>query len=1152
MTDDVSPVPVGGADGEENVTPSESGLTYTVSDVSENKPEQNGEVKRTSYLGYAEQVSHDYHDINSGPKSLGFLESSTTISKDLEQPLSLGYIRIPQKANNPLAPDKFSTTEGVETDVSRSDKKNERSCGNDFKERSFSFELKKTSNSRPSSRLRSSSLDFRRVGGRRSSSEIANNYLPDSLKDFISLQRSRNEYEDGNGEVDNFSTNSEEDLSKSSDGDCISTTTHNVPSPTAPSDSASSPVIHEPSCKLSPLHNPPSHSKKSFPSRQVSYSFSCSHSSPISKPGSRSVAHNGGNAHACPVHGGNPHSNDSKIAAHSPSPVNHARKHPILSSLSSSVIVPRSSSVDNQNLYCGICTKRYKKPKVLPCLHTFCEQCLIDYTPSESLTLTCPMCKQQSIMPKDGISGLQVNKKLQSKTERKNQNSCSACGAKSTKSCLQCEIILCSNCAIDHEQDSGSDCHSVVSLEDCSSHLSSAGQLSDETSLFCLSHAGQTLRFYCRNCETAVCSSCTDIEHRDHTTMRLNDAVDNQKLDLQRLIDKVNVQLPCMKEALCKLSEAATQLEVNKKKSEKDLRSCFRDLHDLLDERQTELLNRLNNLVTVKRNTIETQREELNRWVSGVEDCCGYVEKSLSDLPPTEVVLMKKQLAEKLLDYVEVEFPPIPRENAHIEFASGDMDALKNDVIGRIGRIQTNSAVPQQTTAIGEALKRISVGRQNVLTIVTRDHKGARIKAGGADVKASISKVTVSKNGHNNGATNGEAKISPVSKKPNGSFDVQIIDLHNGSYEVSFTVHSIGTYSLSVFLFGHHISASPFTAEAHMPSNDIMSDGSGSTRPQSHTYKRQTSKSTQATRKSSSNSNPRPASQKSSCSRRTLKEPIEDDLILKIGKKGRGRGEFVNPQGICYSSVKDGRLIVADSNNQCVQVFNLAGECKIKFGVRGRSAGQLQRPTGVAALLNGHYAVADYENRWVSIFEPSGKYVTRIGHGKLLGPKGMCVNRHGHLIVVDNKACCVFIFHPSGKLITKFGNRMLDGYNFAGPHFCSVNSKGDIIITDFHNHCVRVFTSDGIAKFTFGTNGEGNGQFNAPTGIAVDANDNIIVADWGNSRIQVFDSQGSFISFVNTLADPLYGPQGLTLTPEGNIVVADSGNHCFKVYKYLQ
>lgn len=51
---------------------------------------------------------------------------------------------------------------------------------------------------------------------------------------------------------------------------------------------------------------------------------------------------------------------------------------------------------------------------------------------------------------------------------------------------------------------------------------------------------------------------------------------------------------------------------------------------------------------------------------------------------------------------------------------------------------------------------------------------------------------------------------------------------------------------------------------------------------------------------------------------------------------------------------------------------------------------------------------------------------------------------------------------------------------------------------------------------------------------------------------QVFDSSGSFLSYINTSADPLYGPQGLALTSEGHVVVADSGNHCFKVYRYLQ
>lgn len=55
-----------------------------------------------------------------------------------------------------------------------------------------------------------------------------------------------------------------------------------------------------------------------------------------------------------------------------------------------------------------------------------------------------------------------------------------------------------------------------------------------------------------------------------------------------------------------------------------------------------------------------------------------------------------------------------------------------------------------------------------------------------------------------------------------------------------------------------------------------------------------------------------------------------------------------------------------------------------------------------------------------------------------------------------------------------------------------------------------------------------------------------------SQHLQVFDGSGSFLSYINTSADPLYGPQGLALTSDGHVVVADSGNHCFKVYRYLQ
>lgn len=55
----------------------------------------------------------------------------------------------------------------------------------------------------------------------------------------------------------------------------------------------------------------------------------------------------------------------------------------------------------------------------------------------------------------------------------------------------------------------------------------------------------------------------------------------------------------------------------------------------------------------------------------------------------------------------------------------------------------------------------------------------------------------------------------------------------------------------------------------------------------------------------------------------------------------------------------------------------------MRFGVRGRSPGQLQRPTGVTVDMNGDIIVADYDNRWISIFSSDGKFkVTTLLQGE--------------------------------------------------------------------------------------------------------------------------------------------------------------------------
>ncbi|XP_010726206.1 tripartite motif-containing protein 2-like, partial [Meleagris gallopavo] len=70
---------------------------------------------------------------------------------------------------------------------------------------------------------------------------------------------------------------------------------------------------------------------------------------------------------------------------------------------------PVVRQIDKQFLVCSICLDRYRNPKVLPCLHTFCERCLQNYIPPQSLTLSCPVCRQTSILPERGVAALQNN-----------------------------------------------------------------------------------------------------------------------------------------------------------------------------------------------------------------------------------------------------------------------------------------------------------------------------------------------------------------------------------------------------------------------------------------------------------------------------------------------------------------------------------------------------------------------------------------------------------------------------------------------------------------------------------------------------------------------------------------------------------------------
>jgi DNA-binding beta-propeller fold protein YncE len=172
-----------------------------------------------------------------------------------------------------------------------------------------------------------------------------------------------------------------------------------------------------------------------------------------------------------------------------------------------------------------------------------------------------------------------------------------------------------------------------------------------------------------------------------------------------------------------------------------------------------------------------------------------------------------------------------------------------------------------------------------------------------------------------------------------------------------------------------------------------------------------------------------------------------------------------------------GNILVVDSGNNRVQVFDRSGHYKWEFGGTGAGPGQFMNPAGIAALW-GKVIVADSGNNRVEVFTDS----------------------HGH--------------NPSqfGSLGTGLGQ-------FNHPQGIGVGLT-NIVVTDTGNDRVQVFDLSGNNPVAFGSTGAGNGQFQSPSGAAAigiltglsawSFLGQVEVLDPGNDRLEVFRGDLSY------------------------------------------
>jgi DNA-binding beta-propeller fold protein YncE len=118
--------------------------------------------------------------------------------------------------------------------------------------------------------------------------------------------------------------------------------------------------------------------------------------------------------------------------------------------------------------------------------------------------------------------------------------------------------------------------------------------------------------------------------------------------------------------------------------------------------------------------------------------------------------------------------------------------------------------------------------------------------------------------------------------------------------------------------------------------------------------------------------------------------------LATIGSSGAGNGQFEYPENLAVSS--SGKLYVADSENNRIQIFDSAGVYLSQFGSLGSGDGQFDYPVGLAFDASGNVYVGDVGNNRIQKFDSDGDYLSQFGsggsgNGQFFAPYGVVVQK---------------------------------------------------------------------------------------------------------------------------------------------------------------
>ncbi|KAG7330397.1 hypothetical protein KOW79_006619 [Hemibagrus wyckioides] len=242
-----------------------------------------------------------------------------------------------------------------------------------------------------------------------------------------------------------------------------------------------------------------------------------------------------------------------------------------------------TSLLSEEQLLCSICLDVFTDPVTTPCGHNFCKSCLTQCW-EKSQHCQCPLCKEKFTKRPE----LKINTTLREVADHFKKKSgsdkpevlCDACTGeklKALKSCLDCGVTFCKTHLEPHNHVSKLKKHKLINpVENLEDYI-------------CQKHE-RALELFCRDDQTCVCQFCTETDHKNHSTVPLEEESRERKTQLVKTQTDVQQMIQDRMKKIKEIKHSVDQSKRSTEKEKADSVEVFTALIRSIERSQAELL----------------------------------------------------------------------------------------------------------------------------------------------------------------------------------------------------------------------------------------------------------------------------------------------------------------------------------------------------------------------------------------------------------------------------------------------------------------------------------------------------------------------------------------------------------------------------------